>query len=153
MSVRRADNSRPDAPETAPGAQVGPKAPAARNRAPSVIAPREPVAPPRSTEEAEERYVVARDAWVAAMRKANSGRSADLASLAIAQEAYVMATTEVEAWRSGVKVAFTIEPEAKRHNLEAAVGQEFAWRRVHDQQEKRPGLFARLFRRGDRRRG
>ena len=96
--------------------------------------------------------MIARDAWIAAMRKANSGRSADLASLAIAQEAYVMATSEVEAWRSGVKAALKIEPEAKRHSLEAAVGQEFAWRRVHDQQEKRPGRFARLFRRGNSRR-
>jgi hypothetical protein len=156
MSVRRADNSRPEAPDIAPEGQVGPKAPAARTRAsitaPAVGTPREPVAPARSSEEAEERYVTARDAWVAAMRKANSGRSADLASLAIAQEAYVMATSEVEAWRSGVKVAFKIDPEAKRHNLEAAIGQEFAWRRVHDQQEKRPGPLARLFRRGNSRR-
>lgn len=151
MSVRRADNSRPEAPDTAPRAHVGPKAPAARNRAPSVTAPREPVAPARSSEEAEERYVIARDAWVAAMRKANSGRAADLASLAIAQEAYVMATSEVEAWRSGAKAALSIQPEAKRHSLEAAVGQEFAWRRVHDQQEKRPGPFARLVRRVTRR--
>jgi hypothetical protein len=153
MSVRRADNSRPDAPDTAPKAQAGPKAPADRRRAPSVTGPREPVAPARSSEEAEERYVVARDAWIAAMRKANSGRSADLASLAIAQEVYVTATSEVEAWRSGAKVAFKIEPEAKRHNLEAAVGQEFAWRRVHAEHEKQPGRFARLFRRGKSGRG
>ena len=55
--------------------------------------------------------MVARDAWIAAMRKANSGRSADLAGLAIAQEAYEQAMVEVERWRSGVKVAIPIEPE------------------------------------------
>src|SRR6188474_2137121 len=52
------------------------------------------LARPQSVEEADARYVAARDAWTAAMRAANSGRSADLASLAIAQEAYEAAAAE-----------------------------------------------------------
>ena len=91
--------------------------------------------------------MAARDAWLAAMRKANSGRSADLASLALTQGAYEQATAEVESWRSGVKVAIAIKPDAKLHNLEAAIGQELAWRRVHRQKEKRPGPLARALRR------
>jgi hypothetical protein len=46
----------------------------------------------RSPEEAEARYVAARDAWTAAMRAANSGRPADLATLAVAQDAFEAAT-------------------------------------------------------------
>lgn len=91
--------------------------------------------------------MAARDAWIAAMRKANSGRSADLASLAITQEAYELATAEVEGWRSGAKVAIKIEPGAKLHDLQTAIGQELAWRRVHDNHERHPGRFARLIRR------
>ena len=91
--------------------------------------------------------MTARDAWIAAMRKASSGRSADLASLAITQEAYEEATAEVGRWRSGVKVAIKVEPDAKLHDLETAIGQELAWRRVHRQQEKPPGPLARAIRR------
>ncbi|MGH2386152.1 MAG: hypothetical protein ACRDGB_14040, partial [Candidatus Limnocylindria bacterium] len=76
-----------------------------------------------------------------------SGRAADLASLAIAQEAYEIATAEVEEWRSGGTAAIAIEPEARRIGLEAAVGQEMAWRRVHEIKPNRPGLIARVFRR------
>jgi hypothetical protein len=137
MSVRRANDSRPDAPSSmdASEAPAAPKAPA---RSPRTTTPAERmgVLPPRSTEEAEERYLVARDAWIASMHKANSGRSADLATLAITQEAYVQAMAEVERWRSGVMVAFDIEPEAKLHDIETAVGQEFAWRRVHERATK-----------------
>ena len=154
MSVHRASDSRPDArPQVdASEADAAPKAPARTRKASPSATPRTPVPAPRSTEEAEERYVVARDAWIAAMRKANSGRSADLASLGITQEAYEQATVEVEKWRSGVKVAITIEPDAKLHDLETAIGQELAWRRVHerrvhDDQEKPPGPLARAIRR------
>ena len=103
---------------------------------------------PRSRGEAEARYADARDAWIVTMRKANSGRPADLASLAIAQQAYELAMADVERWRSGAMVAFSIEPENHVHELQTAVGQEFAWRRVHElQQEKRPGPLGRLVRR------
>ena len=98
MSVHRASDSRPDArPKVDPSeANAAPKAPARTRKAPPSATPRTPVSAPRSSEEAEERYVMARDAWIAAMGKANSGRSADLASLGIAQEAYEQATVEVE---------------------------------------------------------
>ena len=152
MSVRRADNFRPDAPAPIdpPEATAAPKAPGRISRSSADTAPA-PVIAPRSTEEAEERYVTARDAWIAAMRKANSGRSADLASLAFTQQAYEQAAAEVERWRSGAMVAIKVEPEAKLHDLEAAIGQEMAWRRVHENQEKRPGPLAQALRRLTRR--
>jgi len=114
-------------------------------------APRPPAPKPtiqtRSLEEAEAGYVTARDAWTHAMRKANSGRPADLASLAIAQEAYEQAVADVARWRSGATVAIPIQPEVKRAGLDALIGQEMAWRRVHEVQVKQPGLIARLIRR------
>lgn len=106
---------------------------------------------PQSREEAEEHYVAARDAWTAAMRAANSGRAADLASLAIAQEAYEHATAEVERWRSGARVAIPIEAEPPRANIEAAVGQQLAWQRVRDHEERPSGLVSRVLRRITRR--
>lgn len=108
------------------------------------------LAGPRSLEEAEERYVVARDAWIAAMRGANSGRSADLASLAIAQEAYEHATAEAERWRSGGRVAISVEAES-RADIEVAIGQQVAWQRVRDHEEKPRGLVSRVLRRVTRR--
>ena len=145
MSIRRPSDSSADAPTADQAAS--PPAPAAPRRdagAPS----RQPPSRPRSLEEAEAQYVTARDAWTAAMRRANSGRSADLALLAITQEAYELAAAEVERWRSGATVAIAIDPGAKRAHLETAIGQEMAWRRVHASSlEKRPGLLARLKRR------
>lgn len=150
MSVRRASDSRPDAPSQvdASEASAGPKAPATRTQdtaPPAAVGA--PDGAPRSLEEAQARFITARDGWVASMHKANSGRSADLASLAITQQAYELAMAEVERWRSGVKVAIKIEPETHTHELETAVVQEFAWRRVHEQRHKRPGPLARLVRR------
>jgi hypothetical protein len=129
-------------------AAAGPKAPATRTRKtakPAAVTL--PVGAPQSRADAEAAYAAARDAWVESMRKANSGRSADLASLALTQQAYEQALAEVQKWRSGVRVAFKIEPENHTQELEAAVGQEFAWRRVHQLQEKPMGLLARLRRR------
>ena len=155
MSVRRASDSRPDAPPPIDAQEVtrGPKAPAPRTRKtapPAVVTT--PVGLAHSRGEAETQYAAARDAWIASMREANSGRSADLASLAIAQQAYELALAEVERWRSGAMVAFIIEPETHVHELETAVGQELAWRRVHELQQQKPvGLLARLARRFTRR--
>jgi hypothetical protein len=98
---------------------------------------------PVSHEEADEQYVAARDAWTAAMRRASSGRPADLATLALTQEAYEQAAAELELWRTGARVAIPVEPSS-RSGLEAAVGQELAWRRLHQMRAKVPGLFARL---------
>jgi hypothetical protein len=100
-----------------------------------------------SREEAEERYVAARDAWTHAMHRASSGRPADLASLAIAQEAYELATAERERWNGLHTVPIAIEPEETRKGLETIVGQEFAWRQVHDASARQPGRMRRFFRR------
>lgn len=103
---------------------------------------------PHSRDAAESQYVAARDEWIAAMRRANSGRPADLASLAIRQEAYEQATIEVERWRSAPRVAIPIEPEPRRSGIEVAIGQEMAWKRVHEKQDAPdPGLVGRLLRR------
>jgi hypothetical protein len=101
---------------------------------------------PHSLEEAEEQYVAARDAWTAAMRQANSGRSSDMASLAIAQEAYEAAAKERELWLSGKRIAIPIEPEHD-HGIDAVVQQELAWRQVHRTDEPKPGPLRRLARR------
>lgn len=105
------------------------------------------LAGPRSAEEAEERYVGTRDAWIEAMRAANSGRPADLASLAIAQEAYEHATAEAERWRSGGRVAIPVEAEPLRADIEVAIGQQLAWQRVRDHEEKPRGVISRVLRR------
>lgn len=138
MTTRRAPR-----PGTEPaGEDAAPTAPARRR----ISAPRapEPVPSARSREEAEAQYVTARDAWTAAMRLANSGRPAHLASLAIAQETFEAASAELELWRTGARIAIPIQPEATHSVLEAAVGQELAWRRVLHPSEKKPGLFGRL---------
>jgi hypothetical protein len=141
MSVRRPAKPRAAAPP-APDVTVPVKP---RPRAREAVA--RAAARPRSHEEAEERYVVARDAWTAAMRQCSSGRAADLASLAIAQEAYELASAEVERWRSGARVTIPVVRDAPRTGLEVAIGQEMAWRRVHEHQEEAPSPLSRLIRR------
>jgi hypothetical protein len=102
---------------------------------------------PRSPEEAEARYVASRDEWITAMKTASSGRPADLASLAIAQEAYEAAAAERDRWLSGNRVALPTD-EPSQPSLGAVVGQELAWRKVHDAKvERRPGLIGRLAKR------
>jgi len=78
----------------------------------------------------ELRYVAARDAWKVAMRAASSGRSKDLASLAIAQQAYEEVAAEREHWLAGGRIALPIEPDPERRDIEVAVGQELEWRKV-----------------------
>jgi hypothetical protein len=91
----------------------------------------------------ELRYVTARDAWKNAMRAANSGRSKDLASLALAQQAYEEVAAEREHWLASGKVAIPVEPERERHDIEVAVGQELKWRKVlHPPKER--GFFGRI---------
>jgi hypothetical protein len=143
MSVRRPTEPAAEASTTPPAeASARPQA----DHAPSTPA-LQTDARPRSRDEAEARYVTARDAWTAAMRRANSGRAADLASLAITQEAYELASAEVESWRSGRTIAIKVEPEKKRTNLDALIGQEMAWRRVHEVKVQKPGALGRLARR------
>ncbi len=101
---------------------------------------------PHTRAEAEEQYVAARNAWTAAMRLASSGRAADLASLAITQEAYEAAAAERDRWISGERVAIPIQPDTGQHGVDAAVGQELAWRRVRASESKAPGILGRLAR-------
>lgn len=90
---------------------------------------------PHSREEAEERYVSARDTWTAAMRAANSGRSTDLAALAMAQEAYEAALAERERWASSPSVPISVG-DHRPSGLEAVVGQELSRRRVREHERE-----------------
>jgi len=85
-----------------------------------------------SPDEAETNYVAARDAWTAAMRASASGRPADLAALAIAQEAYEAAAAERTHWAAIGPVAIPVDTSASRRSLDIVVGQEAEWRRVKD---------------------
>ena len=127
-------------------AAAAPQAPVVHNRSDTVghsaLAHRL-VAAPHSREEAEERYIVARDAWTKAMHAANSGRPADLASLALTQEAYEAAVAERERWLAGGRIAIPVEKAEPRRHIEAAVGQEMAWRAVKHH-EKPKGFLGRL---------
>ena len=102
---------------------------------------------PRSLAEAEEHYVASRDAWTAAMRAASSGRPADMATLAICQEAFEAATLERDRWLSGTRVAIAIEePVKERPSIGVIVDQALAWRDVHDhERDKSRGFLGRLF--------
>ena len=132
----------PKAPRKAPAAKPVP--------VPVEATPQTPLAQrltrPQSVEEADAQYVAARDAWTAAMRAANSGRPADLASLAIAQEAYEAAVAEHERWHTGTKVAAPVHTET-RSGIEAAVGHELAWREVLHPEPPKGGLLSRIRRR------
>ena len=108
----------------------------------------QPLVGARSREEAEERYIAARNAWTLAMHDANSGRPADLASLAIAQETYEAAHAERERWLSGAVVAIPVEPDGSHdRELEAALRHELAWRSVLDHPKPKDGVLSRLRRR------
>ena len=148
MSIRRPTEDRAEAARNADPAAT-PSQPAAERLA---VAP-PPIVDtgPRSLEDADARYVTCRDAWTAAMRAANSGRAADLASLAIAQEAYEEASAEVQRWRSGAKVAVPIELDRNRAGLRAVIGQEMAWRRMHEPKPKDGGALSRIARKLGRR--
>jgi hypothetical protein len=92
--------------------------------------------------------VAARDAWVSAMRAAKSGRPADLAVLAIAQDAYETAVAEHERWASIPRPPIPVEPEHTA-DIGTVVGQEVAWRHIHDHDDNgdQPGPLRRLLRR------
>lgn len=97
----------------------------------------------RYAQDLEQRYVDARDAWTRAMRAANSGRPADMASLAIAQEAYETVAAEREHWLSSGRAVIPVEPAPKSSEIEIAVGQGMEWRRVLEREQPR-GLGARI---------
>ena len=97
-------------------------------------------------EDVEHRYLTARDAWLKAMHAANSGRPADLAKLAIAQEAYEAVATEREHWIESGRVAIPIRDDGERHDVEIAVDQGLAWRQVLAK-PPRLGIVGRIRRR------
>lgn len=130
----------------APPAPVVPTSPFSPTQSAPAQRPVGPHSYEEAREEAEERYIAARDLWVTAMHAANSGRPVDLASLALTQETYEAAAAERERWIAGARVAIPIGRDAPRRNLEAAVGQEMAWRKVRHH-EKREGFLRRLKRR------
>lgn len=111
------------------------------------------ISAPRSLVEAEKQYVDCRDAWTAAMRAAGSGRPADMATLALCQEAYEAATLERDRWLAGHRVAIPIEePAPERPSIEVVVEQALAWREVHEQERTKPrGVLGRLFGRRQKR--
>ncbi len=119
---------------------VDPPSPSIANRAPAHTLSADIG---RHGKELEERYIAARDRWTAAMRAAGSGRPADMASLAIAQEAYETVSAEREQWLANGRVAIPVDPAPKRSQIEIAVGQELEWRRVLSGEPRR-GLFARI---------
>lgn len=144
MTERRAA-STPKADQTTDTAA---SSPLRRSHAPSVgITPR---AAERavSLEDAQQRYIAARDGWASAMRGAASGRPADLATLAVAQEAYEAALAERDRWASGARVPIAVEPDRPK-SIEAVVGQELTWRLAHqgEQEGQRPKGLRGLIRR------
>ena len=122
------------------GSAPAPTSPTAGGRAHSTLSRR--LAGPRSRDDVEAAYVAARDAWAQAMRAANSGRNADMATLAIAQEAFEAAAAERARWSGATHVAIPVDPEPKR-NIEVILGQEGEWNRVHHREPSR-GLAGRL---------
>lgn len=88
------------------------------------------------------------------MRTATSGRPADLAALAIAQEAYEEALADRERMASSPSVSIPVGEE-RPNGLDAVVGQELSWRRVHERERERireqpkglRGLIRRITRR------
>lgn len=137
MSTRR---------ETEVGIQPASPASTERHIGPNTSAISQRLRAPQTLAEAENQYVAARDAWLASMRQAASGKPADLAALAMAQEAYEAATGEVARMRSVERSAVPVDPQPP--SIDAVVGQELAWRRVHNAEAKRPpGLLGRIARR------
>ena len=142
--------ARPTKPDTsAEASEVSPRLPAADSPSREGRRYHGDSDAPRSREEAEERYIAARTVWVDAMHKASSGKPADLASLAIAQEAYERAALDRTRWQNGPRAHVPVEPPPKR-NVEIALGQELAWRRVRETEGRRRGLIGRLFSRRSR---
>lgn len=104
-----------------------------------------PSAPrPSSAAEAEADYVAARDAWIAALRAADSGRPGELASLAIAQQAYEAASAERDRWTAPEQPAQAPVSQADtRGRLDAVIGQEAEWQRIKAG-GRDEGLMARI---------
>jgi hypothetical protein len=142
MSERATRPSGTDSSDAMPASAPAPAKRVGQGMGSSGLSQR--IAAPRSLEEAEAHYVGCRDAWTAAMRAASSGRPADLATLAICQEAYEAASAERDRWLSGQRTAVPVEPVIDRAPIDVVVEQTLAWRDVHDHEKPR-GMLGRLF--------
>jgi hypothetical protein len=143
MSARRVRETQvgPDAP-SAPA----PRSPAVPSRGPTPKGFERIATPPLSLEEAEAQYLVAREAWTGAMRRASSGRSADLASLAIAQEAFEMASAQRDGWQAAARPASPARERSQPRGVEVIARQDLAWRRIRESPRRRPRLLGRVAR-------
>ena len=137
--TRRSSELETTASAAKPPVTPTPPAPDSASRVRGIIS-----AASRYEADLEQRYVAARDAWTRAMHAANSGRSADMASLAIAQEHYETIMDERERWMASARVAVPIDAPDPRHTIEVAVGQELEWRRVHAPKPP-PGFMGRFW--------
>lgn len=90
---------------------------------------------PRTHEDVERDYEAARNAWTAAMGAARSGRPADLAALAVAQEAYESALAEKHRWDASPRATTPVESERPK-SINAVVAQELARRRAQELDEE-----------------
>jgi hypothetical protein len=133
MTDRRITRSRP---KTADQDEAG--TPPLRHQAAPASSMTGRLSRPHSREEAEARYVAARDEWTAAMKACSSGRPSDMAALAIAQEAYEAALAERERWANSPSVPIPVEADRPR-GIDVVVGQELSWRRVHEHEQARDG--------------
>ena len=96
-----------------------------------------------SREEIEAAYVAARDAWTAAMKAANSGRTADLASLALTQEAYEAASIERARWVQAApttRTAIPVDRPGGTREIDMVVRQELDWKRVQTEPPRARGF-------------
>jgi len=96
-----------------------------------------------SQQEVEAAYVVARDAWTAAMKAASSGRPADLASLALTQEAYVAASAERTRWIQAAptnRAAIPVDLPGGTREIDMVVRQELDWKRVKTEPPRQRGF-------------
>jgi hypothetical protein len=96
-----------------------------------------------SRQEVEAAYVAARDAWTAAMKAANSGRAADLASLALAQEAYEAASVERSRWIQAAPTtrrAIPVDGSGGTNEIDMVVRQELDWKRVQNEPPRQRGF-------------
>ena len=136
---RRSSELETTASAAQPSVTPTPTAPDSARRAKGITS-----AAARYGADVEQRYVAARDAWAHAMHAASSGRSADMASLASAQEHYETTMEERERWLASSRIAIPIDAPDTRHNIEVAIGQEIEWRRVHALKPP-PGFVGRFW--------
>jgi hypothetical protein len=81
------------------------------------------------------------------MRRASSGRPADLASLAIAQEVFEMASAQRDGWQAAGRSAHLVrEDHSRPQGVDVIARQDLAWRRVRESALPGPRLLGRMAR-------